>query len=249
VTLSPVPRGSTVEAVLDQLQAEVSGGAWRVGERIPGEMDLAARLGVSRPAVREAIRALAHVGVLEVRRGDGTYVRSSADPRPLLRRVQGATLRDVFEVQLAHDVQAARLAARRRTPADLARLEELLAARDAAEDADEFGAADSRFHLGVAEASGNPVLVEACRYFLGRLHESLSAVRLDHRIPEAGPERHRAVLDAIAAGDADAAARAAAEVIEPTLAAVSALLESESRERPGGRPEGAGAADGGEARA
>ncbi|GAA4099296.1 FadR/GntR family transcriptional regulator [Actinomadura miaoliensis] len=247
MALSPVPRGSTVEAVLDQLQAEVSGGAWRVGERIPGELDLASRLGVSRPAVREAIRALTHVGVLEVRRGDGTYVRSSADPRPLLRRVQGATLRDVFEVQLAYDVQAARLAARRRTDADLARLEELLAARDAAEDADEFGAADSRFHLGVAEASGNPVLIEACRYFIGRLHESLSAIRLDHRIPEAGPERHRAVLDAIAAGDPDAAARAAAEVIEPTLAVVSALLASESGAEPADRPDAGAAEDAGEA--
>ncbi|GLW65338.1 GntR family transcriptional regulator [Actinomadura rubrobrunea] len=239
MALSPVARGSTVEAVVDRIQAEVSGGAWRVGERIPGELDLAARLGVSRPAVREAIRALAHVGVLEVRRGDGTYVRSCADPRPLLRRVQTAALRDVFEVQLAHDVQAARLAALRRTEADLARLEELLAARDAAEDADEFGAADSRFHLGVAEASGNPVLVEACRYFIGRLRESLSAIRLDHRIPEAGPARHRAVLDAVAAGDPDAAARAAAAVIEPTLAAVSALLAAEAAE---GRPESAAGA-------
>src|SRR3954466_14622565 len=105
---------------------QVASGAWAVGDRIPGEHDLSAVLRVSRPAVREAIRALSHVGVLEVRWGDGTYVRSAVDPRPLLRRVECAPLRDVFEVQLAYDVQAAKLAARRRTPEDLHRLEALL---------------------------------------------------------------------------------------------------------------------------
>ncbi|KAB2382803.1 FadR/GntR family transcriptional regulator [Actinomadura montaniterrae] len=229
VALSPVPSGSTVDAVLDQLQRQVSGGSWPVGERIPGELDLAAQLGVSRPAVREAIRALSHCGVLEVRRGDGTYVRSSADPRPLLGGVAHASARDVFEVQLAYDVQAARLAARRRTAADLERLEELLRARDEATGADEhgaaeFGAADARFHLGVAEASGNPVLIEAMRFFIVRLGEAMRAVRLDHEVPEAGPARHRAVLDAIIASDPDAAARAAAAVVEPTLAVLDTLL-------------------------
>ncbi|WP_433332768.1 FadR/GntR family transcriptional regulator [Spirillospora sp. CA-294931] len=229
MVLSPVPGGSTVDAVLDQLQAEVSDGTWKVGDRIPGELDLAARLGVSRPAVREAIRALSHVGVLDVRRGDGTYVRSSADPRPLLQRVGHATLRDVFEVQLAYDVQAARLAALRRTDADLDRLEVLLAARDAACEAAEFGEADARFHLGVVEAARNPVLVEACRFFVRRLGDSLRAVRLDHEVPEAGPAKHRAVLDAIAARDADGAAVAAAAVIEPTLAVLAGLVGQDER--------------------
>ncbi|XRQ10995.1 FCD domain-containing protein [Actinomadura welshii] len=226
--LSPVAGGSTVDAVLDQLQAQVSGGSWPVGERIPAETDLAARLGVSRPAVREAIRALTHVGVLEVRRGDGTYVRSTADPRPLLRRVARASARDFFEVQLAYDVQAARLAARRRTDADLARLEELLRARDEATGADAFGAeafgaADAAFHLGVAEASRNSVLIEAMRFFIDRLRDSVRDIRLDREVPEAGPAAHRAVLDAIAAGDPDAAASAAAAVVEPTLTALEAL--------------------------
>ncbi|MCP9967512.1 FCD domain-containing protein [Actinomadura madurae] len=226
--LRPVAGGSTVDAVLDQLQAQVSGGAWAVGARIPAETDLAAQLGVSRPAVREAIRALSHVGVLEVRRGDGTYVRSSADPRPLLRRVSRASARDVFEVQLAYDVQAARLAARRRTDADLARLEDLLRARDEATEPDAFGAADARFHLGVAEATRNPVLIEAMRFFIDRLHESMRMIRLDREVPEAGPARHRAVLDAIAAGDPEAAAAAAAAVVEPTLAVLAALLGEEA---------------------
>jgi DNA-binding FadR family transcriptional regulator len=223
-TLEPVPRSSAVEAVIDQMQGQLTSGAWSVGDRIPGEYDLSARLQVSRPAVREAIRALSHIGVLEVRRGDGTYVRSAVDPRPLLRRVERATLRDVFELQQAYDVQAARLAARRRTRDDLVRLSALLEDRDAACDPEEFGQADVRFHSGVAEAAHNSLLLEAFRYFQSRLRESLSAVRLDRELPEAGPAVHRAVVDAIAARDPEAAGHAAERVVVPTLQALEALL-------------------------
>lgn len=210
--------------MIDQVQAQLTSGIWSVGDRIPGEYDLAGRLQVSRPAIREAIRALTHIGVLEVRRGDGTYVRSTADPRPLLRRFERATLRDVFELQQAYDVQAARLAARRRTSEDLLALEVLLEDRDAATEPDEFAAADVRFHLGIADASHNPLLVEAFRYFQSRLRESLSTARLDRRLPDAGPAAHRAVVDAIAARDPEAAGHAAECVIVPTLDALEALL-------------------------
>ncbi|MFB9833049.1 FadR/GntR family transcriptional regulator [Actinoallomurus acaciae] len=223
-TLEPVPRASAVEAVIDQMQGQLTAGNWSVGDRIPGEYDLAARLAVSRPAVREAIRALSHIGVLEVRRGDGTYVRSAVDPRPLLRRVERSTLRDVFELQQAYDVQAARLAARRRTQDDLLRLRALLEDRDAALDPGEFGTADAAFHLGVAEASHNALLAEAFRYFQSRLRESLSAVRLDHELPDAGPEAHHAVVEAITERDPDAAGRAAEGIVVPTLHALEALL-------------------------
>jgi DNA-binding FadR family transcriptional regulator len=206
------------------MQRQLTSGTWSVGDRIPGEYDLSARLQVSRPAVREAIRALSHIGVLEVRRGDGTYVRSAVDPRPLLRRVERATLRDVFELQQAYDVQAARLAARRRTRDDLVRLGAFLEDRDAACDPEEFGEADVRFHAGVAEASHNSLLLEAFRYFQSRLRESLSALRLDRELPDAGPAAHRAVVDAIAARDPEAAAQAAECVAVPTLQALEALL-------------------------
>jgi DNA-binding FadR family transcriptional regulator len=173
VELTPVAAGSTVDAVLEQLQATVRSGAWAVGERIPGELELTRQLRVSRPVVREAIRALTHIGVLEVRRGDGTYVRSTADPRPLLQRMQRCNVRDVLEVQLAYDVQAAKLAARRRADADIARLTELLAARDSATDPAEFGAADARFHLAIIEITGNPVLIEASRFFAAQLSQAV----------------------------------------------------------------------------
>ena len=106
-----IGRRSSVEEVIGQLNEQLLGGAWRAGERIPTEQELSAELEVSRPVVREAVRALAHLGVLESRQGAGTYVISTADPMPMLRQVRLADIRDVFEVQLGYDVQAARLAA------------------------------------------------------------------------------------------------------------------------------------------
>src|SRR5690606_1395258 len=94
------------------------------------------------------------------------------------------------------------------------------------------GTADAAFHLGIAEASGNPVLIEAMRFFIDRLRDTLRDIRLGGEIPEAGPAAHRAVLDAIAARDPDAAAAAAAAVVEPALVALedlSAAAPSESR--------------------
>ncbi|WP_019632863.1 FCD domain-containing protein [Actinomadura atramentaria] len=216
--------GSAVGAVLDQMHRALADGTWGVGDRVPGEYELAERFGVSRPAIREAVRALAHIGVLEVRHGSGTYVLSTTDPRPLLRRVEHATLRDVFEVQLAYDVQAARLAARRRTDDDVARLHALLADRARAGSAAEFGAADARFHSGVVECAGNPMLLEVYRFFERRLSDSMSVLRLDQDIPEAGQDEHRAVVEAIADRDGEAAARAATAIVAPTLDVIDRLL-------------------------
>jgi len=88
VTLPQAPRRSLVESTMDLIRAQIEGGAWKVGERIPKEQELADMLQVGRNTVREAIRVLSHANVLEVRQGDGTYVRSNVDPAEVMRRVR-----------------------------------------------------------------------------------------------------------------------------------------------------------------
>tara|TARA_Y100001963_G_scaffold88962_1_gene122921 strand:- start:204 stop:455 length:252 start_codon:yes stop_codon:yes gene_type:complete len=82
-----------------------------VDERIPTESALSERLSVSRNPVREAVRVLAHVRLLQLRQGDDTYVRAQYDPGKTLRRIDRAALRDRIEVRLTLEVEAARLAA------------------------------------------------------------------------------------------------------------------------------------------
>src|SRR5690606_1420434 len=116
--------------VIEQLRDAVRQGEWAVGERIPTESELASTLGVGRNTVREAVRALAHSGLLEVRQGDGTYVRATNEVSGALRRLCGARLREALHVRRALEVEAARLAATERTQDDLLTLPRALADRD-----------------------------------------------------------------------------------------------------------------------
>lgn len=123
-------RTGLVDQVIEQLRASVAGGEWPVDTRIPTEPELAEALGVGRNTVREAVRALAHSGILEVRQGDGTYVRATSEVSGAVRRLCGPQLRDVLQVRRCLEVEGARLAAAARTEEDLAELRALLHRRD-----------------------------------------------------------------------------------------------------------------------
>lgn len=213
---------SRLDRVTGQLMAELRSGRWPVGTRIPGENTLCEQLQVSRPLVREAIQGLTRMGMLEPRQGSGTFVRSVSSPAAMLSGIERADVRQIFEVQMAYDVQAAGLAAARRTEDDVARLRELVQARDEAESdrntPGRFADADARFHLAVVEVARNPLLGELYRYFVGRLRDGLVHVHADPAIPECGPESHHAIVAAIADQDVAAAREAAYRVVAMSLA-------------------------------
>ena len=210
-------RTGLVGQVIEQLRTSVTSGEWQVGQRIPNETVLVESLGVGRNTVREAVRALAHVGILEVRQGDGTYVRATSEVSGALRRLCGAEWREVLQVRRALEVEGARLAAARRTAEDLAELRALLTRRDAClanSDTDEFARADADFHFVVVRSSHNATLTELYRGLMEAIAASVASGR------EATFEvvDHGVLLDHIAAGDVEEAARTAAELIDGALA-------------------------------
>ncbi|WP_028654786.1 FadR/GntR family transcriptional regulator [Nocardioides sp. J54] len=213
--LAPATPTSLVDQAIDGMRRLLASGEWSVGTRIPPEPALAATLGVSRNTVREAVKALAHVGVLEVRRGDGTYVAATTEVQALMRRqVERVDALHLLEVRQAIEVRAAALAAQRRTDDDLAALDRLAARRLAALDAGDgqgFVDADVAFHVAVVTAAHNPLLSE----LYGGLVETLRASIDDptRGYPAMLPE-HDAVLEAVRRGDAGAAARASAELLD-----------------------------------
>src|SRR5690554_6169595 len=99
MALGQIKKTKLVDDVIDQLRAQIEQGHWTRGERIPTEDQLVEALGVGRNTIREAVRALVHIGMLEVRQGAGTFVLSQRDPSKMLRRVDHATLRDQLEVR------------------------------------------------------------------------------------------------------------------------------------------------------
>ncbi|RJQ82809.1 FadR family transcriptional regulator [Pseudonocardiaceae bacterium YIM PH 21723] len=218
--LATTRRAGLVEQVIEQMRDLVSSGEWPLGQRIPAEPELVAALGVGRNTVREAVRALAHAGLLEVRQGDGTFVRATSELSGAVRRLIGAELREVLEVRRALEVEAARLAASRRTEQELAELTDTLAERDkamAAKDTPTFAEADTRFHLLLVRSSHNAALIEMYRGIAEAVQASIAGV-FDHMQAEQAEDvGHSALLDAVRDGDAERAATEAGGFLNELL--------------------------------
>jgi DNA-binding FadR family transcriptional regulator len=209
MALSTSHRQPLAEEVTAKLRRMIHSGEWQLQQRIPSETELIHSLGVSRGTLREAIKALAHSGMLEVRRGDGTYVRAVSEISGAARRLyQDHSPQHILEVRVGLDTQAARLAARNATADDVAALRVLLTERAEAWHASDYArwaAADWGFHERVAQASGNPLLHELYASFGDVFHGDL--LRQHGRAGFEGlpDEGHRNLVDAIEAHDADAA--------------------------------------------
>ncbi|AYF97348.1 FadR/GntR family transcriptional regulator [Protaetiibacter intestinalis] len=215
-SLGRLPSGSPVSAVTTKLLELFTSGQIAPGTRLPPERQLAATLEVGRSAVREALAALEVLGVVDVRPGSGTYLRSSTSellPQSLSWGILigRRSTEELVEVRGALEIYAARLAAERMTPEASARLDAHLAEMAAhLDDLPAFVEADLQFHLELAHATGNSVLVD-----LLQIIRSLLRVWVDRAVEDAGHARaaldeHTAVRDAIASGDGDAAASAMA---------------------------------------
>ncbi|WP_406642624.1 FadR/GntR family transcriptional regulator [Amycolatopsis sp. WGS_07] len=217
--LATTRRAGLVDQVIDQLREAVTAGEWPIGHRIPTEPELSAQLGVGRNTVREAVRALAHTGILEVRQGDGTYVRATSEVSGAIRRLCGTELREVLQVRRLLEVEGARLAATARTDEDLAELRVLLNRRDTDWDEgrlDDFARSDAEFHQVVVRCGHNGLLLELYRGLMEAITASVASTSDN---PEhAEMIRHRELVEAIEARDAERAAGEAAGFLDELIA-------------------------------
>ncbi|WP_326550923.1 FadR/GntR family transcriptional regulator [Micromonospora sp. NBC_01813] len=207
------PRQTLVRQVIESLREQIAVGDWPLGSRIPTEPRLAEALGVGRNTVREAVRALVHAGVLECRQGSGTYVVSTDElASAVARRCATAEWRETVEVRRAFEVEAARLAASRRTPDDLRLLDQALADREAAwrtGDLTQFVEADVALHQAILAAAHNDMLAE----LYASIGAAMRATVAEAVGPQMHPDQHvdhARLVTAIRDGDPDRAAREAA---------------------------------------
>jgi DNA-binding FadR family transcriptional regulator len=224
--LAEIPKSTLVETVIARLEELITSGEWPVGFRVPPEPELVRALGVSRNTVREAVRALVHVGMLDPRPGDGTYVRADTGLDAALERAArrwGAL--DALEVRNMLERDAARLAARRRDDADLAAIEAALRHRAGAQPASgdntrAFVDADAAFHQAVVAATHNQVLIELYSRLADPLRASVAEVL--RASDDALDEAHHALARAIRDADPAAAELAATDLLAGALAALGA---------------------------
>jgi DNA-binding FadR family transcriptional regulator len=214
-----VPDGRTgvsrVEEAYRQILGIITESTLGEGDRLPSEEDMAARFGVSRPVVRQALTRLQQAGVIEVRWGSGSYVRHAASTASSFGPVRSLNeVRQVYELRATVESGAAALAAQRRPVTALAAAHQALAKLDEALAADAVGhEADLEFHFAIASASGNPFFERVLQClrtsmdFAISLSRSLSLTHPKERLRTVQAE-HIAILRAIEAGDAELASAA-----------------------------------------
>ena len=208
------PKERLYQEIVDQIQQQILSGALKPGDQIPAERDLAERVGVSRTAVREAIKSLTEKGLIEVFVGRGTFVTNLSLDRvvesmTLLLRNEPHNVASLQEARELLEVPTARLAATRRSEAHVARLRALAAEMEEEQSlSPRLVDSDTEFHVEMARATDNPVLVlltqtihallRTERIYRDDFNGSLSTAFADHR----------ELVDAIADGDADRAEHA-----------------------------------------
>lgn len=208
--LASLQTPSLKERVLSELRRVVDSGVLKPGDQLPSERELSKQLAVSRSTVREAIQLLDALGVVEVRHGSGTFVRARPDAdtvrlewREWTRR-HSRRVRDLLEVRVGVEAFAAELAAQRRTAAQLDQLKASLAEMATiieGGDVPMLVQVDVSFHSNLYRATGNPPLVELLDAIGQQLVRERAAIWDVPGRPRRSLEEHRAIVEAIHAGE------------------------------------------------
>ncbi|WP_328451303.1 MULTISPECIES: FadR/GntR family transcriptional regulator [unclassified Amycolatopsis] len=216
---------SLTDDAIDRIREFVRSGRFPAGSRLPAEHELATELGISRSPTREAVKALELARVLEVRRGDGTYVTSLA-PSLLLEGLgtavslmEGSVL-ELTEVRRLLEPAATGVAATRITDAQLRTVAELLdAMQEAVEDVERLTVLDAAFHRAVVTASGNETLTALLDGISSRtLRARIWRGTVDRGVTHVTLAQHKAIYDALAGRD-------------PAVATAAALMHVDTSER------------------
>lgn len=206
------------EGIIQQIRDLITSGRLNRGDRLPAERDLAKILGVGRSTVREAIRALESLGVLETRAGEGTFLSASPESgRDLLTARLFETWdnqRKLFEVRQVIEPDLAAFAARRATTEQIARMRQALDEQERLIQQGDIGMkADTEFHFLLAEAADNDVLFKLMHGLMDLMRETREASLQQGNRPLHSLRQHRAILRSIEARDAAQAQRKMTEHI------------------------------------
>ncbi|MDH6194232.1 GntR family transcriptional repressor for pyruvate dehydrogenase complex [Mycobacterium frederiksbergense] len=235
MALQPISRRSVPEDVFEQIVSEVLSGQMQPGESLPSERRLAEVLGVSRPAVREAIKRLTEAGLVQVRQGDATVVRDYRKhagldllPRLLLRagELDVAVVRSILETRLHNGPKVAELAAQRAQPELITQLSQTVDALAAEPDPVQQQRHALRFWDGVVDGADS-IAFRLMYNTLRQTYEPALPALATMMAAEVGrPDAYRRIVEAIEAGDPATARHAAQDLLEPATIAFMGALDA-----------------------
>ncbi|MDR1069358.1 MAG: FadR family transcriptional regulator [Gracilibacteraceae bacterium] len=207
----PVKTRRIYQEVVDQIKLLIAEGQIKAGDRLPSERDLAERLQISRASVREALSALEVMGLLEVRSGEGAYVKEAnmdavVSSLAWMLYLEKDLVLELLEVRKILETQAAALAAQRRDEEDLQRMQDILAMMRVGLSKGELGdAQDYQFHYALARAAKNKILLRLMNAIADTMQQTLTASRIklyeEKGVPERLYEEHAGIFRLIEAGE------------------------------------------------
>jgi GntR family transcriptional repressor for pyruvate dehydrogenase complex len=207
--LRPIKSRKIYEEIVEQIKRLMADGNLKPGDRLLSERDLAEQLQVSRASVREALRALEVMGFLEIKTGGGTFVKETCAndiilPLAMFISIEKGSFFEIYEIRKIFETAAARLAACRATPIDLAKMEENL--KKLEEGLDNFDSekgedSDTAFHFAIAEATQNSWLLRLLHTLSDSFHKTVSAARKQLYLTPGNAQvlvmQHRRIYEAI----------------------------------------------------
>ncbi len=232
--IAPIKWTRIYEEIVRQIKGMIAEGRLKSGDQLPPERDLAEKFLVSRTSVREALRALESVGLIEIRPGEGTFVREVSvealiEPLALVLLSQRALTEELFEARRLLEPAIAGLAARRATADEIQEMERILEAQAKEITSGNTGLAqDAAFHAAIGTAAHNRAITRIVHAVMDLLSQNREESIGTPGRPTRSHEDHRRILAAIRAGDAAAAERAMLDHV----VAVEALVLRPGRKTP-----------------
>lgn len=211
-----INKRSLSEEVAAKLQEQISLGHYKVNEKLPIEPELMKSFGVGRSSIREAIKLLTNAGLLRVQQGVGTFVEQTGSREPMDLRLKRADVNDLDEVRQLLEIKVAEKAALNRSAKDIEAIGTHLNDRRAAAEnnlTEECIEADIRFHVSIAEASGNEILADLYRSASVHLKDWFKHIYHNTTIFKETQGLHEQLLRDIIAGDPKKAWATASEII------------------------------------
>jgi GntR family transcriptional repressor for pyruvate dehydrogenase complex len=232
--LAPIKSTRIYEEIVRQIKTMIAEGRLKSGDQLPPERDLAEKFLVSRTSVREALRALESVGLIEIRPGEGTFVREVSmealvEPLALVLLSQRAMIEELFEARRMLEPVIARLAAQRATKDEVQEMERILEAQAKEISSGNTGLAqDAAFHAAIGTAAHNRAITRIVHALMDLLGQSREESISTPGRPTRSHEDHQRILAAIRVSDAAGAERA----MLAHVAAVEALVLRTARKSP-----------------
>lgn len=214
---TPVKNKKIYQLIVEQIQQMIMDGELKAGDKLPGERVLAEQFDASRSSIREAIRSLEILGILESRQGEGNFIRDTNDgnwlePLSVMFKLSDGKFEEILEMRMIIESESAALSAERMTDDERVALAELMKSLRAAETEEDRSIIDQAFHLMLAEGSKNILIITVMRainsILKGFIEEARKSIFIWSNDTEYLMAQHQRICDAIVEGDAEKAKKA-----------------------------------------